>query len=292
MTVFIKHNIVKSLFALTVATLLFFPVSLKVPFLDTTTDAYFETAMTKALVAYATCRAINASVSIVKESTLQLEPAGVGISLAIGQILGPVDDMIERLSDVLVMAITSLGVQKLAYEIGITLIPPVLAILLLLFTLLLWFNHEKFKTLQSILLKAMALLLVLRLFLPIASLVNDIVYINHFEERISVANEELGIASETFDTLHEISLPEVDGVLGTLGNSANFVKERAAAMKQAILTTITNMDKIIDTLLELTYLYVGLFIIQVLCIPLLSLWLLIKLVNKLFDTDVTSYLTR
>jgi hypothetical protein len=42
---------------------------------------------------YATCRVINASVSIVKESSLQLEPAGVGISLAVGQALDPIDDM-------------------------------------------------------------------------------------------------------------------------------------------------------------------------------------------------------
>jgi len=71
------------------------------------TDAYFREAITKAGVAYATCRVLNASVSIVKDSSLQLEPAGVGISLAVGQALDPIDDMTERLSDVLVTAITS-----------------------------------------------------------------------------------------------------------------------------------------------------------------------------------------
>jgi hypothetical protein len=69
--------------------------------LDTTADDYFRDAITKAGLTYATCRAVNASISIVKESSLQLEPAGVGVSLAVGQALDPIDDMTERLSDVL-----------------------------------------------------------------------------------------------------------------------------------------------------------------------------------------------
>lgn len=88
--------------------LLFFP-GLRLPIIDNTTDVHFHEAITKAGVTYATCRMINASVSIVKDSNLNLEPAGIGITLAIGQALDPIDDMTERVSDVIVTAITSLG---------------------------------------------------------------------------------------------------------------------------------------------------------------------------------------
>ena len=125
-------------------------IGLKVPGLDTTADTYFQDAITKAGLAYATIRTINASVSIIKESTVQLEPAGVGLSLAVGQVLDPIDDMTERLSHVLVTAIVSLGVQKLCYEIGVTLVPSFFAVGLLAISLLIWVEHPRIGAIQHL----------------------------------------------------------------------------------------------------------------------------------------------
>ena len=138
-----KQKIIQSSVGVMIAILLFFSSGLKLPVLDTMTDTYFRESIAKAGVAYATCRVINASVSIVKDSSLQLEPAGVGISLAVGQALDPIDDMTERLSDVLVTAITSLGVQKLAYEISVSFAPPMLSIFLFALSILLWCENER-----------------------------------------------------------------------------------------------------------------------------------------------------
>lgn len=52
---------------------------------------------------------INATVSVIQQSSVQLEPAEIGLSLAVGQIADPINDMVEKLSNVLVMSITSLG---------------------------------------------------------------------------------------------------------------------------------------------------------------------------------------
>lgn len=60
-----------------------------------------------------------------------------------GQALDPIDDMTERLSDVLVTAITSLGVQKLAYEIGVSIAPQLFAIFLLALSIVSWFENDR-----------------------------------------------------------------------------------------------------------------------------------------------------
>jgi hypothetical protein len=86
----LQQKAVTSLLGILIAAALFFSSVTKIPVLDTKTDTYFNDAITKAGLAYATCRAINASVSVVKGSTLQLEPAGVGVSLAVGQVLDPI----------------------------------------------------------------------------------------------------------------------------------------------------------------------------------------------------------
>ncbi len=280
------RKIIKSLIGILVAVTLFYSAGVKIPILDKKTDIYFKNAITKASIAYATCRVINASVSIIKDSEIQIEPAGVGVTLAIGEILDPIDDMTERLSDVLVTAITSLGVQKLLYEISISLAPPILAFLLLALSLLLWFENEKIKRLEKIIIQFSLLIIIGRFCLPVSSVANEFVYNNFFANRIESAKTELAFGSSELDKLKNFSLPEIDGVMGTIKNSAAFLKKKTIEFKNALIATISRTGNIIENLLKLTFLYVAVFFIQVIFLPLLSFWFLVKIGNSLFNTNV------
>jgi hypothetical protein len=279
-----KEKAITSAVGIVIAFVLFFAAGTQIPILDTKTDAYFNTALTKAGLAYATCRAINASVSVIKESSLQLEPAGVGVSLAVGQVLDPIDDMTERLSDVLVTAITSLGVQKLSYEIGVSLAPPVFAVFLLLFSVLVLFENERTVLLRRITARILILIAVLRFCLPVSSIANDYIYNNYFEEQISKANNELTLHSKVFDQLGEIVIPDSAGFWETIGTSTSLIKTISIELKNALKASVTNTGKIIENLLNLTFLYVGIFLIQVIVFPLLIFWFFIKIANTLFQT--------
>jgi len=282
----IKQKAIKSSVGVLIAILLFISSGLKLPVLDTTTDAYFREAITKAGVAYATCRVINASVSIVKDSSLQLEPAGVGVSLAVGQALDPIDDMTERLSDVLVTAITSLGVQKLAYEISVSLAPPMFSICLFALSILIWFENERLISFQKIIMRILLFIVIVRFFLPISSMANEFVHNHYFADQISDANKELGLASVELDKLKDASLPEIDGFLGTIENSALFLKRKSIEFKNVLVATVSNMGDIIENLLKLTFLYVGIFLIQVIIFPLVAFWFLVKTANILFHKNI------
>lgn len=282
----VKEKATRSAVGIFIAVVLLFSAGARLPALDATTDAYFREAITKAGVAYATCRVINASVSIVKESSLQLEPAGVGLSLAVGQALDPIDDMIERLSDVIVTAITSLGVQKLTYEISVSLAPPLIALCLFALSILIWFENARLASLQKLTMQILLLLAVARFCLPISSMANGYVQKHYFEEQISAANNELALGSVELDKLKDFSLPEIDGFLGTIENSASFLKQKSILFKNALVNTVSNMGSIIENLLKLTFLYVGIFVIQVIILPLLSFWFLMKTANTLFRTNI------
>jgi signal transduction histidine kinase len=186
--------------------------------------------------------------------------------------------MTERVSDVLVTAITSLGVQKLAYEIGISLAPPVLAVFLLLFAVLIWFNSTKLVFLHKTITRFALLIVIARFFLPLSSLVNDVINTRFFAPQIEEANQQLALDSKELDKLKEFSLPEM-GILGT----ASFLKEKSSDFKQALAAVANNMGEIINNLLALTFLYVGILLIQVIFLPLLAFFFLVKIVNALFD---------
>lgn len=259
------------------AVVLFISSGIRIPGIDTRADEYFGQAIQKAGLAYATCRVVNGAVSILKESSLKLEPAGIGLSLAVGQILDPIDDMTERLSDVLVTAITSLGVQKLVYEISLTILFPCLAVILLLLSCLVWIEGPVINSVRSMLIGILLIMTAARFCLPISSVVNTYIHSGFFDEKIKTANQELSVGVATLDKFKEIALPEIDGVFGTIENSAQFLKEKAMEMNEIVTGLSNNMGQIIQNLLTLTFLYIGLFFIQVLLLPVLSFWLLLKI---------------
>ncbi len=286
MTTAQKRNIIGSFLGILAAVVLFFSAGLRLPVLDASTDTYFREAITKAGVAYATCRVVNASVSIVKESHLELEPAGIGVSLAVGQALDPIDDMTERLSDVLVTAITSLGVQKLAYEMSVSLAPPILAVFLLALSILIWFKNERIARFKKGAMGMLIIIVVARFCLPMSSVANTFLQKHFFADQISEATNELSLVSARLDKIKDFSLPEIDGVLKTIENSASFLKQKSMEFKDAIGITASHMGDIIENLLQLTFLYVGVFLIQVIILPLLTFWLLIKTINFFLATNI------
>lgn len=278
----IKTSAVQSIAGLLLSIVLFFSSGLQIPVLDETADTYFRDSITKAGVSYGVCRVINATVSVIQQSSVQLEPAGIGLSLAVGQIVDPINDMVERLSNVLVMSITSLGVQELAYEISITLVPPILAVLLLSLSALVWFNNERLLKLQRILLSIVVIASIARFCLPISSIANGFLQEHFFEDKIVQANNDLSRGTADLDKLKDVHLPEYDGIVGTLENSASYLKQKSIDFKKAIATILENKALIVENLLKLTFLYLGIFVIQVLILPLLVFWFLMRIVNSLF----------
>lgn len=263
------------------AVLLFLSPGLRLPVLDEQADAYFRSAITKGSLSYATCRVINASVSIVEESSLHLQPAGVGVSLAVGQALDPLDDLTERVSDILVTAVISLGVQKLSYEIGISLVPPALAVLLLLHSLLLWCGGEQMRLVQRMLLRFSLLLVAARFCLPISSLLNDVVNQQFFNQRIEQVSSNLNASSAGFDKLKDFHLPD-GGILST----ASFLKQKSTELREALTEVSKNIGSLTENLLQLAFLYLGIFLIQVIILPLAAFFVLAKSTNALFGTTI------
>lgn len=284
-----KEKSMKSALGIVLSILLFFASGAQIPVLDSVADNYFKDSITKAGVSYGVCRLINGTVSVIQQSSVQLEPAGIGMSLAVGQIVDPINDMVERLSDVLVLSITSLGIQELAYEISITLAPPILASFLFVLSVLVWFNGQKFAALQKVVLNMLLIVSIARCCLPLSSAANDFLQAHFFEERIIEANAKLAAGTADLDKLKDVDLPEYDGMLKTIETSASYIKHKSVEFKNAVKITIENTSLIIENLLKLTFLYLGVFMIQILILPIVIFWFLMRLVNALFLSNVIAW---
>lgn len=285
-----KKTVACSILCWLVAALLWLAQGMTTPVMDHQADMYFEDTLKQAGLAYGTTRLLNASVSVVMESNLQVQPAGVGLSLAVGQVLDPLNDMAERLSDVLVMAIVSLGVQKLVYEISLTVVPLVMAFVFIVLAVLVFFSHVKVLLLQNLLLRFAIVLLALRFFLPLSAMINVQLYEHFFSVPITQSKQAIAVESQSIQSLADFSsiqrpanAYQAEGFWGQLMDTG-FLAETSAVLdrksqqiKQAFLSKQQYAAKLIDHLLALTYLYVALFVIQVIFLPVSLFYCLLRL---------------
>jgi hypothetical protein len=95
-------------------------------------------AFKRALVTFAAARALNGAISVAQGTELAVEPGGIGVIIAIGEALDPVNDLVEQFSTVMLVATSSLGLQNILLDItawwGITALLCVAAAAVLLTT--------------------------------------------------------------------------------------------------------------------------------------------------------------
>lgn len=258
-----------------------------IPLVDEKTDVYFEEVSQRSISAYAVTRGINAIVSVIKESNVSLSPAGVGITVAAGQVLDPLDDMTERLSSVLVLSIVSIGIQKLTMEIGQLFSFQLIGCLLPLLVLPLWIKSHLLGKIVTFAAKIIVVLTVLRLFLPGSMMLNNLFYTEFLEENIVQTKEKLRVISESGGELSQFDAVQYDdGIIDTLNSSLDSMTLKMAEMKKAYNKIENNLGEIIDSLLDLTIYYVMIFLVQVLLIPVFALWLTLRLVDNLFKPEL------
>ena len=101
-------------------TVLVIPVILanQLDFIDNASSEYTESGLKRTLVTYAVARGLNGVISVAQGTEVAIEPAGIGLTFTPGQILDPVNDLIERFSWVVLVSGTSLGVQELLLSVS------------------------------------------------------------------------------------------------------------------------------------------------------------------------------
>ena len=207
---------------------------------------------------------MNGAVSIIKHSSMSVGVAVEG-NLALGEVLDPIDDAIERFSTLITTSLWIFGAQKALFEISKTDAVLVLAVSLSLVYLL--FPSDVLK-------KALLVLIVLRLFIPFSALVshyaNDAVFNPPIEKELAF----LSLASHKQIATHK-ELAENQSFWSKISGS---VSDSAQQIKEITMFYIDHMERIVSALLNLAIAYVGKTFFNLVFLPMLlfyaakSLW--------------------
>jgi len=81
-------------------------------------ESQLSDGLKRALVSFASARALNGVISVVQGTQVAVEPLGVGVSLSVGEILDPINDLVEAFSTVMLTASVAFGMQLLLLNLG------------------------------------------------------------------------------------------------------------------------------------------------------------------------------
>jgi len=259
----------------------------------TSVDRYaradFDMLFQRALVTFALARTLNGLISAVQGTEIALQPAGVGVTLTPGEILDPVNDLVERFSWIMLGATLSLGVQQVLLDIGQWWGVRVLVAisgLLWVWTLLRGARPGVpfAPGIESALLRAFLLLLFLRFAVPLVLIANEAVFELFLQPRYQESTEVIESAGADIQRVgadSESSESPPAGLMEMLGRAYDTTRESLKLTHRVEYIKQRAAD-VIEHLIQLSVV----FILQTGLLPLAFLWLLVHLLKMLLQRGV------
>jgi hypothetical protein len=242
----------------------------------------------RAVVAFGVARALNGAISVLQGTELAVKPVGVGITLTPGQILDPVNDLVEQFSWVMLAASVSFGIQKLLLTVGgwtafTWLVAGVLAAAVLA---LVWPGRAR--PWRAWLVKLAVLLAVLRFAAPGMALLSEGVFHTflapQYEEATAQLQQTTARVTELGDARAEPA-PAGEGLLGAVGRLWD-----GAVQTLDIDARLERYQAVVGNASQQAIDLTVVFVVQTAVLPLVFLLLLYALARSVWRAPLRAWL--
>ncbi|MFY7864658.1 hypothetical protein [Roseateles sp.] len=233
------------------------------PQIDQLAGEQIEAGTQRAITTFAAARILNAGISVLQEFNISL-----GVTIAIGQALDPVNDLVEQFSSLMMAALVSFGIQKVLLAIcshwlvkvctGMALLGVVLAI---------WMRWRLPRLSQA----ALIALLMIRFALPIAVLGSNAVFQHFSIVSYQSSQQEIHLAAESIQHQSDAARQQPDSPkpFSLIDRVKNAVTPPDFSAK--LEKWKQKADGLLDHLVQLMVV----FLLQTLLMPLFLLWLML-----------------
>lgn len=87
------------------------------------------------------------------------------------------------------------------------------------------------------------------------------------------------------NSIADMDIQRDDGFWNKIATTTQALRDKTAKLQEAFAYTLENAGELIENLLILTFLYIGIFLIQVILLPIATFWLLFRRFHILYKTD-------
>lgn len=262
-----KRKIIWTLIALTASAVAISGVA------DHTADSYAEDALKRALVTFAAARTLNGVISVIQSTEV-----GVGVTVSVGQILDPINDLVEQFSSVMLVAASSLGLQNVLLTITASrAVTIALVIASLLAIVILWtprLNQNKIAAVAS---RILLMMLIVRFIIPLLVIGTNLVSDTFLAPQQAEATAALEVTGKAIKEANvDIETPSADD-RSIMDRFNSMIDESLASVNisDRLANLQENASKAAEHIIDL----IVLFVLQTIILPLAFLWLLVQMLK-------------
>jgi hypothetical protein len=250
--------------------------------IDDTGKRYADEAFSRALITFAVARTLNGVISVAQGTEIAIEPGGVGVNFTVGQVLDPINDLVERFSAVMLVATSSLGLQNILLRMTTWWGTSLALVLAVVFTLVaLWWPKLDQSTLRPLALRVLLVTVFLRFAVPILVIGSNLVFDTFLAAEQAAASQALDATRSEIELINEnVAMPESDA-------EDQSVIERLGSMLDSSLDALNIGDRLnrlrdrVSNVSEHIINLIVIFLLQTIILPLVFLWLFVELLKLL-----------
>ena len=244
---------------------------------DDASENYADQALKRALVTFAVARGLNGVISVAQGTEVAVEPGGVGVNFTVGQILDPINDLVEQFSSVMLVAASSLGLQKVLLTMtgwwGATLLFVVAAVVL---AGVAWWPGGARAAAESVAVRVFLVLAFVRFALPVLIIGTHIVFSAFLEGEHDAATAILEATSAEIEEFNVEDAAAANGV-----DDASFMQRLGEMIDSSMrqLDVSGRLDRLQASASNASEQIVNLiviFVLQTILLPLAFLWLFVE----------------
>lgn len=265
-------------------------------------NSQVDAGLKRSLVSFASARALNAVISVVQGTEVVVQPLGVGITLTLGQVLDPINDLVEQFSSVMLVASVAFGVQKLLLSIASTwVISTVVTVLALGWAGLYWFNKA-----PDWLSRLLVVVVFLRLVMPVTLIGSALVFdrfsatdyqtsllaLDQTGAALKALNAEPAAVPKTKPHAPLAAPEEKKGLFSGAMDALNGAKDSVLAAKDkvagaldasanAVQAKFENIRTLAESAAERMITLIVVFLMQTIVVPIILLFVLYRLLGGL-----------
>ena len=227
--------------------------------LEVMAQSYVDSGLKRALVTFASARALNAALSLAQSTSVSIQ-VGAGVSAHPAAVLDPLDDLVEQFSTIMLVATLSFAAQHLLITlVGAWPLAALLTLVLLVWGGFIWRERDAPAWLKKIALGFIFLIFAV----PIASVASEATY------RLLMANEYENAQA------HITVMSPGEAVVSADENLSQKLKRlwsQSTDIKKQVDELTTQANATVEYIIRLA----ALFIIQTVVLPLLFMWLMLQ----------------
>ena len=247
---------------------------------DEVGKVYTEDGFKRALITYGIARGLNGVISVAQGTEVAVEPVGIGVTFTPGEILDPLNDLVERFSWIMLASGTSLGVQRVLLDVTAWVwFTALVGLAIVAAAVVGWWPGPVPPVIRRGIYRLALVLVILRFSVPLIAILGETLYSQFLEPQYAASKQKLEQTAETISTINDearrqLPVGEDESLMASVkrayasATGVLDVEERIEAFKRAAADVSEYAINLIVV-----------FVLQTILFPLLSVWLVIQLVN-------------